>query len=183
MTRQHNNRLIFLTGFMASGKSTIGPILANCLGFSHVDLDHEIESAEGATIRQLFIEKGEIAFRAIENAKLKEVSGYDGYVVSLGGGTALQEENFRLIQSTGFLIYLKTDSEHLFRRLKNKRDRPMLQTVEGESLSDHELRLRIESLLAAREAIYGKADLIVHTDNKPVGRTVDEIVKLMQKFL
>lgn len=183
MTKQHKSRLIYLTGFMASGKSTIGPILANCLGFSHIDLDHEIEKAQGRTIRQLFIEKGEVVFRAIENAKLKEISCYDGYVISLGGGTALHEENFRLIQSTGFLIYLKTDSEHLFRRLKNKRDRPMLQTSEGDSLSDHELRLRIDSLLAARETIYGKADLTIHTDNKPVGRTVDEIVKLLQKIV
>jgi shikimate kinase len=183
MTKQHRYRLIYLTGFMASGKSTIGPILANCLGFNHIDLDHEIEKAEGKRIRELFLEKGETAFRTIEHLKLKEVSGYDKYVISLGGGTALPEENFQLIKSTGYLIYLKTDAQHLFRRLKNKRDRPVLQTPEGESLSDQELKSRIETLLVTRESVYGKADLVIHTDTKPVGYTVDEIVKFMQKLV
>jgi shikimate kinase len=183
MHKPHKYRLVFLTGFMASGKSTIGPILANCLGFNHVDLDLEIEKAEGKKIRQLFIEKGETEFRKIEYTKLKDVSEYKNYVVSLGGGTVLSEGNLLLIKSTGLLIYLKTGPQQLFRRLKHKRDRPVLQTPEGESLSDQELRLRIETLLDSREKSYGKADLVIQTDKKPVGRTVDDIVKLLQKLL
>ncbi|MFI5252334.1 MAG: shikimate kinase [Bacteroidota bacterium] len=180
---KHKHRLIYLTGFMASGKSTIGPILANCLGFNHIDLDAELVKISGKTIRAYFIENGETAFRELEFKKLKEISAWDGYVVSLGGGTILWGENIQLIKSTGFLIYLKSNPQQLFRRLRHKNDRPTLQTASGESLSDEELLSRIETLLDKRESCYAQADLVVPTDLKPVGRTVDQIVKMLKNVL
>jgi len=183
MNKSHKYRLIYLTGFMASGKSTIAPILANCLGYGYYDLDAEIEKSAGKNIRAIFNEAGEPAFRGMEHAKLVEISKYTDAVISLGGGTVLQDANLELITSTGLLIYLKADPAQLFRRLKHKKDRPILQAENGESLSDQELRNRIETLLDKRESCYAKADLVIQTDNKPVGKTVDEIVKQLQKII
>src|SRR4051794_8767336 len=122
----HRNRLIYLTGFMASGKSTIGPILANTLGYNAIDLDRAIEAKAGKTIAQMFHDDGEASFRSVERETLTELSTLQDYVVSLGGGTILQEENLRILTTTGIVVYLKVDVEQLFKRLRHKTDRPVL---------------------------------------------------------
>jgi len=99
--------LIYLAGFMGSGKSTIGPILANTLGFDFVDLDRFVEQKAAKRIKEIFTTDGEQAFRALEQASLVEVSGRTQCVVSLGGGIIANEENFRLIRDSGVIVYLQ----------------------------------------------------------------------------
>ncbi len=177
-----DRHLIYLTGFMGSGKSTIAPILANTLGYSHVDIDIEIERATGKTVKEIFSELGEKYFRDVERAVLKDISGRAGCVVSLGGGTITNETNLGIVKSTGILVYLKVRPEQIFNRLRHKTDRPMLRSASEPHVGDDELRQRIHALLHQREPFYEKADLTIWTDDRRVGVTVDEIVHALQHF-
>jgi shikimate kinase len=180
-TRKHN--LLYLTGFMGSGKSTIAPILANTLGYTHLDLDHDIERRMGKTISMIFSEHGEQFFRDFERSTLRESGTQENCVVSLGGGTIVNTENLRIVLSHGILIYLKADIQHIFFRMRHKTNRPLLRTEDGKQLSDEELRTRIDTLLAQREPFYSQADITVPTDEQHVGKTVDAIVKQLKHFL
>jgi len=174
---------IFLTGFMGSGKSTIGPILANTIGYDFTDIDHSIEEREGKSIKDIFREAGEEHFRSLERRVLSEVIGKKHLVISLGGVTIADPTNFQSISSSGILVYLKTTPEQIYRRLHHKLDRPVLTDLRGEQLSTDELRARIQELFARREPFYARADIIIGTDEQRVGVTVDQIVRKLSPFL
>jgi shikimate kinase len=171
------SRRIYLTGFMGSGKSTIGPILANTLGYAFVDVDKAIEKLTGQSVREIFADSGEPRFRELEHQLLQDIQSSEHIVISLGGGTIADPLNFPLIKASGILVYLKSTPDHLFRRLHYKTDRPVLVDANGERLSDEALRVRIEDLYARRERYYEQADIIIPTDEHKVGVTVDQIVK------
>lgn len=178
-TKKHR---IYLTGFMGSGKSTIAPILANTLGYSFIDIDKEIEHIAGKRVSEIFSDLGEEYFRDVERSALRDASLKDGCVISLGGGTITNEPNFRLVKSSGILIYLKISTEQIFRRMKHKTDRPLLKSSDGGILEEEDLRNRINILLENREQFYTQADITVITDNLRVGLTVDKIVDDLRKF-
>jgi shikimate kinase len=172
-----NKRIYYLTGFMAAGKSTIGPILANTLGWDFFDLDKEIEKKEGMKLVELFKKKGEDYFRGAETGLLRELSEKDKAVISLGGGAIASDANFRIIKSTGRIIYLKSSPEMAYKRLRFKRDRPAFH-FEGEEVpSQEEFLERINELLDSRKKYYEQADFVIDTDNQSVGKTVDIIAK------
>jgi shikimate kinase len=173
---------VFLTGFMGSGKSTVGPILANTLGYLFVDLDAMIENEAGRTIMEIFRVDGEPAFRAREEQMLSRAIGPER-VVALGGGTIINPENLRLIQRSGVLVYLSITREQLFERLKRKRTRPMLAGPSGEIMDDDALMDRVTQLIEGRDPMYRKADIVVESGTKDVGLTVDEIVRSLGPFL
>jgi len=178
---QHNPRsLIYLTGFMGSGKSTIGPILANTLGFPFIDIDRLIEEKAGQGVNQIFRELGEEKFRFLERDVLHSVSLLKEGVISLGGGTLANEENFRLIHSNGIIVYLSMSVQEASRRMQNKTDRPLLKDAEGNRLEESVLIERIDELMKQREEFYARADVIVTTEQKRVGATVDEIVRQLR---
>ena len=168
---------------MGSGKSTIGPILANTIGYDFTDIDHSIEEREGKSIKDIFREAGEEHFRSLERRVLSEVIGKKHLVISLGGGTIADPTNFQSISSSGILVYLKTTPEQIYRRLHHKLDRPVLTDLRGEQLSTDELRARIQELFARREPFYARADIIIGTDEQRVGVTVDQIVRKLSPFL
>jgi shikimate kinase len=172
-------KIVYLTGFMGAGKSTIGPILANTLGWEFYDLDKEIESIVGEKVKDIFDKKGEQFFRDMEMRILKELSAKDECIISLGGGTLTNEENFSLIKNSGKIIYLKTSPEAAYHRLKFKRDRPTLIKPGEEEPTKQALIEKINALLNNRKYYYEKADIIIKTDNIPVGITVDEIVRFL----
>ncbi len=176
-------RLIYLAGFMGSGKSTIGPILANTLGYQFVDVDRRIEQEKGKSVSSIFKEEGEKAFRTVERAILTQVSGMDDTVVSLGGGTVAHEDNFRLIRSSGIIVYLHLSPEEAVRRMKHKTDRPLLKDSEGNPLPADMLEQRVRDLLALREVFYQRADIVVPTEKHNVGVTVDTIVRKLKQFI
>ncbi|HLF20420.1 MAG TPA: shikimate kinase, partial [Bacteroidota bacterium] len=120
-------KLVFLTGFMGSGKSTIGPILANTLGFHYVDVDKVIEKKSEKKIVEIFAAVGEKAFRSVERQALQEVSSLEAAVVSLGGGTIANEENFDLIHRSGVIVYLQVSAEEILHRVQRRTDRPLLK--------------------------------------------------------
>jgi shikimate kinase len=174
---------IYLTGFMGSGKSTIGPILANTIGYEFVDVDRTIEERAGLSVTAIFKEKGEMFFRALEQKVINELSARSHIVISLGGGTITEPSVFRTVTTTGIIVYLKAAPNELFKRLRNKMDRPVLMDGEGNRFKTDDLRERIQNLYVARQPLYENADITVVTEDQPVGKTVDLIVKKLAPYL
>ena len=126
-------RLLCLTGFMGSGKSTAGRLLAGQLGWTHVDLDRRITEASGSTIPEIFARAGEVEFRRIETEQLARIvaesdAADKARVVSLGGGTIAQSQNLALLREHGTtLIWLHCPVEELLRRCAQITDRPLFR--------------------------------------------------------
>jgi shikimate kinase len=173
--------LIYLTGFMGSGKSTVGPILANSLGYASVDIDREIEERAGKSVSAIFKESGEEYFRNLERSVLTELSTRSGCVVSLGGGTVTNDANLHIVKTTGILVYLKVSDEQLTLRLKHKTDRPLLASLPA-GASIEVVRQHISALRERREPYYAQADVIVDIDGKRVGVTIDLIMQRLRRF-
>jgi shikimate kinase len=180
---ESRNLRIFLTGFMGSGKSTIGPILANTLGFDFVDSDRLLEDREGKSVNEIFQEKGEQYFRALEEALIAGLCRRERIVVSLGGGSLVNERNLQAVATAGILVYLRTEPRRLVQRLAKKGNRPLLRDADGERLSGDQLLKRIEDLFNEREPTYRKADFTFETTDIKVGITVDQIVRALGHIL
>ena len=174
---------IYLTGFMASGKSTVGPILANSLGYDFVDIDTVIEAAQQKAVRDIFREHGEQHFRDLEREIIAGLVMRDHLVIALGGGTLTDPVNLRAIKSTGVLVYLKVPPDEILKRVQHRTDRPLLTGPGGERLAPAELRERVLALYEAREPLYSNADIVVEADEQRLGLTVDKVVKLLMPFL
>lgn len=179
----HKKSLIFLAGFMGSGKSTIGPILANTLGYEFVDVDKFIEQRAQKRIVDIFNSEGEQAFRTLERNTLQELIGLHHCVIALGGGTIANEDNFELVARNGIIIYLKLSPEEIIQRVQYRPDRPMLKDEKGNLLSGDDLEKRVMQLLTRREQFYSRADVIIPADTMRVGMTIDEIVKQLRNIL
>ncbi len=173
------SKRIYLTGFMGAGKSTIGPILANTLGWDFYDIDKVIENNTRKKIKDIFKEFGEKYFRELEEKTLKELSNEQNIIIALGGGTMTYVANLELLRKSGTIIYLKASPETVYARLKYKRDRPVLTGDGSIDLSKDELMTKIKNLLNIRGRYYELADIIIITDNQPVGKTVDYLAKLI----
>ncbi len=174
---------IFLTGFMTCGKSTLGPILANMLGWNFYDLDKEITERENATVVEIFQKKGEKYFRDFETSLLKELSKSHKVVVSLGGGTIVNNTNLNFIKQNGLLVYLRVTPEVLYKRLKNKTDRPLLRDIVLSDNKEDLLKQKIEQLLIEREPYYLKADFIFEADDRRLGLTADDLHKKILRYI
>lgn len=152
-----HKKVIYIIGFMGSGKSTAGKKLAYLMGWSFMDLDRKIEKAAGKTIPRIFAEDGEEYFRKIESDVLKSLNITGNVIVSTGGGTPCHGDNMDYMKMTGVTVYLKMTPRQLVTRLLNSSgNRPLLNDVPIEQLP-----LFIEEKLALREKWYNKADIIV----------------------
>jgi shikimate kinase len=174
---------IYLTGFMSSGKSTVGPILANVLGHEYLDLDGDIEARAGRSTASLFAEEGEAAFRRLEAEALRATGARERLVVSLGGGALASEDNLAWTLDHGTVVYLRLSADALAERLRRSRtERPLLRDDRGEPLSAKALHARIESLLGRRERFYEQAHLVIDTERQHVGETVDAVVAALRRY-
>ena len=174
-------KIVFLAGFMASGKSTIGPMVANTLGWSFFDLDRVIELKQGKKIVDIFTEKGEIEFRAFEREVLKEIAQGENVIIALGGGTVADQKNINFMKKKGKIIFLEASPESFYQRLRFKTDRPLLRGENGELLSKGELKKRIVEILEYRNKYYKQADVSLPTDGITIGKAVDAISKIILK--
>jgi shikimate kinase len=148
---------LVLAGFMGTGKSTVGPLLASALRRPFVDTDALVERTAGRTIREIFATRGEPAFRALERQAVREAAALEQVVVSIGGGALLDPENTRELEATGVIVLLACERDTLIRRLEEsarRRERPML----GDDLHES-----IDALLRAREPVYSRVRLKVDT--------------------
>lgn len=148
---------IYLVGFMGSGKSTIGKKLSKKLNLKFLDTDKIIEKKNSMTINQIFYNQGEKFFRNEEKRLLIELNKYKKTIISTGGGFVCNSRIIDLINQNNFTIYLKYESETLYKRLlKEKQNRPLLK-----NLKENELKEFIENLLFSREKYYKKSKIII----------------------
>ena len=176
-------KIVYLAGFMATGKSTIGPILANTLGWNFYDIDKLIEDRYGISIGELFERKGEKKFRNIEKNILEEIKPSEHTIVALGGGTILNQQNLNLMKKKGIIILFESSESQIYHRMKNKKRRPLALTQEGDILDEKELRMKIRNLLKERSRFYEQADIKINTANERVGITVDKLAKILKSEL
>ena len=163
MKRVEAFRGVVLVGFMGSGKSSVGRVLARRFGVPFVDVDERIESEAGCRIRDLFGREGEPAFRVREKAALRDVLSVKGCVIATGGGAFADEENRALLRSYAPVVYLEAAVETLLGRLSGDLGRPLLRGRDREEA--------VRELLSRREPGYRTADVTVRTD----GRTVEDV--------
>jgi shikimate kinase len=168
---------IVLVGYMGSGKSTIGKILAKKLKFGFIDLDDYIESSENSSIPAIFKEKGEVYFRKKEFEYLKDIlKDKDDFILSTGGGTPCYGENMNaILEATSNVFYLSVTINGLIERLILEKDeRPIIANISNEELPEF-----IGKHLFERTYFYSKAQHTLFCDNKDVNVLVDEIEKLL----
>lgn len=120
---------VYLTGFMGSGKTTAGLLLATRLGVPFMDLDAEIERRAGLGVREIFEQQGEPAFRRLEAETLRETLAWPDIVVATGGGTMVFEGNARMISANGLSVWLNPSFATIVARIGGlgKTDRPLFQ--------------------------------------------------------
>lgn len=159
---------VFLIGPMGVGKSTIGRHLAECLGYTFYDSDHEIERRTGAAIPLIFAVEGEDGFRRRETAVIDELTQHHDVVVATGGGAVLAAANRAVLRERGCVIYLQADLDTLYERTRRDRHRPLLQTENP--------RAKLQELIAAREPLYREtAHMVAVTDQRAASQIAREI--------
>ena len=164
---------VWLVGMMGAGKSAVGRELARRLGCPFLDADREIEAARGATIAEIFAREGEDAFRDLEREMVERLAGRPA-VVALGGGALGRPEVRRLVAGVGTLVWLRARPETLLERIGACEARPLLAGLGAEERLE-----RIRALLAAREADYAAAAVVVETDATTVGEVAERIARAL----
>ncbi len=169
---------VYLTGFMATGKSTVGPLVADRLGYRFVDLDWMVEARARQTVEELFAQ-GEGVFRAAEAEALAETARGRNLVVATGGGTLATPGNLAVARRAGAVVWLRSSAEATLRRLGDARGRPLLAGADGRPLRGPALEARVRALSAAREPLYAQADRVADADGAPdvVARQVAESLR------
>ncbi len=167
---------VVLTGFMGSGKTSVGIRLSYRLQKAVLDTDKMIESREGRSISDIFAAEGEPYFRDLETALLRELAeGLSNQILSVGGGLPLREENRTLLRKIGTVVYLRVRPETVYERLKNDTTRPLLQGPDPLE--------KIRNLLEARRDCYESgADLIVDVDNKNMEEVLADIREGLERL-
>lgn len=161
---------LVLIGFMGTGKTEVGRLLASSLTRRLVDTDRLIRERENMAIREIFATRGDVYFRAVEKQVIAELALQKGLVISTGGGAIIDADNVERLQESGFVVWLDADVETLASRLQNDTTRPLLQ--------EHDM----VSLYHKREALYANsAHVRVDTAGKTPLTVASEIVALLQR--
>ncbi|ACD66168.1 MAG TPA: shikimate kinase [Sulfurihydrogenibium sp.] len=162
---------IYLVGFMGSGKSTVGKILAEKLNMKFVDIDKLIEEKEGMKIKDIFEQKGESYFRELERKQIEAIVNQEGLVVSTGGGLGANLNNMNLMKKNGDVVWLDVSLNTVLDRLKNDQDRPLLkQPIE-----------KIKQLFEERKNVYRLANIRINADKKTPSQIVEEILTKIKR--
>jgi len=172
---------IYLSGFMASGKSSVGPRAAARLGLTFIDLDRLIRAHDGRAIPEIFAEDGEEAFRETERLALRSTVESEDLVVALGGGALVADDNRAFAKEHGHVVYLKVDPDTILDRVADEADdRPLLQDDSGTPLPPDRMRARVEQMLADREAAYADAHATVDA-SRPLDAVVDAVTQTVRE--
>jgi shikimate kinase len=162
---------LYLVGFMACGKTTIGHSLSEELGWFFIDIDSEIELRHEKTIAQIFVERGEAVFRDLETemirARVSQVESGMPCVFALGGGAFVQPRNWDLIENNGVTVWLDCPFETIQKRLGDDATRPLAANQNG-----------LAQLYEDRRPLYSRADYRVEVDTDDISDTVQKILRL-----
>ena len=162
--------LVFMTGMMGSGKTTVAKHLSSLMNLPYDDLDRVIETREGHSIAEIFESHGEAYFRSREREVLSEYCRKEEGIYALGGGALCSSENWELIPEAAYTVWLKASVDTLMERLQGDRSRPLLH-------KDQKTQLR--SLTESRSSFYARASIHVDTDQN----TPREIAEMLQTHL
>lgn len=165
---------IILTGFMGTGKTAVGQVVAERLGRWFVDMDAVIERRAGKPIRAIFAQDGEAAFRQMEAALCRELAGERSLVIATGGGALVPEGNRLALAESGLLICLDASADAILARLGEAAERPLL--------AGPDRRARIAALLAERAAAYAAIAHHIDTDGLLVERVADRVIHLARQM-
>jgi shikimate kinase len=162
---------LYLVGFMASGKTTIGRNLADELGWGFADIDEDVESREGTTISQIFESRGESEFRNLETAAIAErvraVERGRPIVIVLGGGAFVQQTNFELLENNGVTVWLDCPLSIIRERVSRSGHRPLARDP-----------VELEKLYEARRPAYSRADYRIEIKGDDPAVAVTDILHL-----
>jgi shikimate kinase len=144
-----------LVGFMGTGKSTVGRLVAELMQFGFVDTDDLIQERVGRSIRDIFAREGEAAFRQYEKQALEELGRQSRLVIAAGGGLAADPANMASLKAHALVFWLVASPETIWERVQTQTHRPLLQGPDAPA--------KIRALLAAREPAYRLADVFIHS--------------------
>ncbi len=163
-----------LIGFMGTGKSTVGKVLAEKLNKQYIELDSVIENKAGKSISKIFRDEGEIAFREMEIAAVKEISGKKNQVIACGGGIILNRINIERLRPDSIIVLLRASPSVILKRVSTTDDRPLLNSAD---------KLKnIRNLLKQRGPLYKTAsDFEIDTSRLSVESVVNEIIGKIEK--
>jgi len=165
-----------LIGFMGTGKTSVGKIVADQLHFEFLDTDELIHQRTGRTIADIFARDGEPAFRQMERQVVEELSTRKRTVISTGGGLPTNPENLALLKRHALVICLWSSPEKIWERVGHQSHRPLLH--------DPNPQQKIKDLLTLREPFYKQADVLVNTDIRSLREVATQVVlqfKLAQR--
>ena len=168
-----SSRNIILLGFMGSGKSTVGRLVAARLDRTFVDMDQEIEARAGKAISRIFAEEGEAHFRALERDLVRELAGKENLVIAGGGGIVLNPQNIAEFERTGVLVYLMADLEALYRRVARATHRPLLEGGDKKE--------KLTTLFEKRKPLYDAMKNRVDTSRLTAAAVADEVLALFNR--
>jgi shikimate kinase len=172
--KSHITKNISLIGFMGSGKTSTGKILAERLNFLFIDLDNIIELSLNIPVLEIFEKHGEEYFRNTETNSIKKIYVNKNCVFACGGGAIIRHENTEIIKKNSTVIFLHVSPAAAFERLKNSDDRPLLKAPNRFEV--------IAELIKKRDSLYRRtADFIVDTDFKNPKEAADEILHRIDK--
>ena len=163
---------IVLVGFMGTGKSAVGRVIAQKLEFHFIDTDDVIEQTSKAKISDIFAEHGEDYFRDLESQAVKSVALMKNQVVATGGGVVLRSSNIDLLRTGGPIFCLNATPKAIWDRVRSSRSRPLLRGPEPLK--------KIETLLDKRAPYYALADHQIETTGVSVERVADEIISYVE---
>jgi shikimate kinase len=161
----HNLALI---GFMGTGKSSVGRLLAHELQFTFLDTDHVIEERVGKSVSEIFQQNGEPVFREWERKIVAELAHRSNTVIATGGGLPTIGDNLTNLKTHALVICLWASAETIFERVRHHSHRPLLN--EPDPLA------KIHRLLAAREPYYRQADVLINTEQRPLREVVAQVL-------
>ncbi|VGO16014.1 Shikimate kinase [Pontiella desulfatans] len=163
---------IVLVGFMGSGKTTVGKLIAEKTGMPLLDMDSMIEERAGKSINEIFADDGEARFREYERELAKELAAMEGQIISTGGGIVLNPENIADFEKTGLVVCLLADAETVLDRVKHDTSRPLLA-------GDKEAK--ILQILETRKPLYESIKHRIDTSGRPSpAPTAQEIIDLYE---
>jgi shikimate kinase len=147
---------IILIGFMGSGKSTVGKLLATSLDYQYLDTDTLIEKQEAMSVADIFAKNGEAYFRALESGVVKSLNGYENTVIATGGGMPVFENNMDLLRQAGVTVFLQVGVHTIYDRISKDKTRPLVTANTEANLKDF-----IKNKLQDRIPFYKQAQVVV----------------------